>query len=78
MNCVPFFTGFFAVPRGCLQFVIVVLSDHTHLLFLYFVHFLRLMLPALAAKTRHVIMVRPEFFYELIYEPSYCNFPESR
>ena len=26
---------FFAVPRGCLQFVIVVLPDHTHLLFLY-------------------------------------------
>ena len=26
---------FLAVPRGCLQFVIVVLPDHTHLLFLY-------------------------------------------
>ena len=25
---------FLAVPRGCLQFVIVVLRDHTHLLFL--------------------------------------------
>ena len=25
---------FLTVPRGCLQFVIVVLSDHTHLLFL--------------------------------------------
>ena len=24
-----------AVPRGCLQFVIVVFPDHTHLLFLY-------------------------------------------
>ena len=24
----------FAVPRGCLQFVIVVFPDHTHLLFL--------------------------------------------
>ena len=24
---------FLAVPRGCLQFVIVVLPDHTHLLF---------------------------------------------
>ena len=24
---------FLAVPRGCLQFVIVVLLDHTHLLF---------------------------------------------
>ena len=22
--------------------------------------------------------LRPEFFYWLIYEPSYCNFPESR
>ena len=27
---------FLAVPRGCLQFVIVVFSDHTHLLF--FIH----------------------------------------
>ena len=26
---------FLAVPRGCLQFVIVVFSDHTHLLFLF-------------------------------------------
>ena len=25
---------FLAVPQGCLQFVIVVFSDHTHLLFL--------------------------------------------
>ena len=24
---------FLAVPRGCLQFVVVVFSDHTHLLF---------------------------------------------
>ena len=28
---------FLAVPRGCLQFVIVVFPDHTHLLFLWFV-----------------------------------------
>ena len=27
---------FLAVPRGCLQFVIVVVPDHTHLLFLIF------------------------------------------
>ena len=27
---------FLAVPRGCLQFVMVVFPDHTHLLFLYF------------------------------------------
>ena len=26
---------FLAVPQGCLQFVIVVFSDHTHLLFFY-------------------------------------------
>ena len=24
---------FFAVPRGCLRFVIVIFSDHTHLLY---------------------------------------------
>ena len=28
---------FLAVPRGCLQFVIVVIPDHTHLLFLVLV-----------------------------------------
>ena len=27
---------FLTVPRGCLQFVIVVFPDHTHLLFLMF------------------------------------------
>ena len=27
---------FLAVPRGCLQFVIVVFPDHTHLLFLLY------------------------------------------
>ena len=26
---------FLAVPSGCLQFVVVVFPDHTHLLFLY-------------------------------------------
>ena len=29
---------FLAVPRGCLQFVIVVFPDHTHLLFLNSFH----------------------------------------
>ena len=28
---------FLAVPRGCLQFVIVVFPDHTHLLYLLYV-----------------------------------------
>ena len=26
---------FLTLPRGCLQFVIVVFADHTHLLFMY-------------------------------------------
>ena len=30
---------FLAVPRGCLQFVIVIFSDHTHLLFLLKIRF---------------------------------------
>ena len=30
---------FLAVPRGCLQFVIVVFPDHTHLLFLLKIRF---------------------------------------
>ena len=29
---------FLTVPRGCLQFVIVVFPDHTHLLFLIVIH----------------------------------------
>ena len=28
---------FLAVPRGCLQFVMVVFPDHTHLLFLFLI-----------------------------------------
>ena len=31
---------FLAVPWGCLRFVIVVFPDHTHLLFLTYVHIL--------------------------------------
>ena len=31
---------FLAVPRGCLQFVIVVFPDHTHLLFLILLKFI--------------------------------------
>ena len=31
---------FLEVPRGCLQFVIVVFPDHTHLLFLTIIYFL--------------------------------------
>ena len=31
---------FLAVPRGCLQFVIVVFPDHTHLLFLIYLYFM--------------------------------------
>ena len=30
---------FLAVPRGCLQFVIVVFPDHTHLLFLILIQY---------------------------------------
>ena len=33
---------FLAVPRGCLQFVIVVFPDHTHLLFFIEVHLIML------------------------------------
>ena len=33
---------FLAVPRGCLQFVIVVFPDHTHLLFLISIQHLHL------------------------------------
>ena len=38
---------FLAVPRGCLQFVIVVFPDHTHLLFL------RISIPILYLCTMH-------------------------
>ena len=36
---------FLAVPRGCLQFVIVVFPDHTHLLFLATLNFICLLAP---------------------------------
>ena len=42
---------FLAVPRGCLQFVIVVFTDHTHLLFLYLQNYLYIScLPAQSTK----------------------------
>ena len=34
-SLVHLFNSKVAVPRGCLQFVIVVFPDHTHLLFLH-------------------------------------------
>ena len=33
---------FLAVPKGCLQFVIVVFPDHTHLLFLMIIHTMKI------------------------------------
>ena len=36
---------FLAVPRGCLQFVIVVFPDHTHLLFLWHLKILIISVP---------------------------------
>ena len=33
---------FLAVPRGCLQFVIVVFPDHTHLLFFFIIKFCKI------------------------------------
>ena len=38
---------FLAVPRGCLQFVIGVFSDHTHLLFFIFL-FIKIATPPLS------------------------------
>ena len=34
--------------------------------------------PLSSYRTWWLFRVRPEFFYKLIYKPSYCNFPESR
>ena len=39
---------FLAVPRGCLQFVVVVFPDHTHLLFFMF---------CILIKTRHYVHI---------------------
>ena len=48
---------FLAVPRGCLQFVIVVFPDHTHLLFLKKIHaWEQMKVPLyLISSLRHVI-----------------------
>ena len=51
---------FLAVPRGCLQFVIVVFPDHTHLLFLI------QMLPVLS-KTAKVTSISPFHRYTLFW-----------
>ena len=41
---------FLTVPRGCLQFVIVVFPDHTHLLFLHDSSFLDTAMSAITKK----------------------------
>ena len=43
---------FLAVPQGCLQFVIVVFPDHTHLLFLVFLVYV------IYLKIRHQLLIR--------------------
>ena len=53
---------FLAVPRGCLQFVIVVFPDHTHLLFypiipIFYPKFLR----------------APTFYLPLLFAPKYLS-----
>ena len=47
---------FLAVPQGCLQFVIVVFPDHTHLLFLH----------VCSCKVR---MIQYDFEADLVYTP---------
>ena len=60
---------FLAVPRGCLQFVIVVFPDHTHLLFftLKYIeikkHFFKISFPRVPANTFACICVT--IFYTL-------------
>ena len=56
---------FLMVPLVDQQYVIGLHPDHTHLLFYPVGH-------------SSVNVLRPEFFYKLINNPSYCNFPESR
>ena len=47
---------FLAVPRGCLQFVIVVFPDHTHLLFL-----ISLLIPCLLFKKAFLSLLSFDF-----------------
>ena len=48
---------FLAVPRGCLQFVIVVFPDHTHLLFLSSYPEVKHLLKALSGETFNKISI---------------------
>ena len=48
---------FLTVPRGCLQFVIVVFPDHTHLLLLHFV----LVAQDLTIKVRKMAKIRDRY-----------------
>ena len=48
---------FLAVPRGCLQFVIVVFPDHTHLLFLFVVGTLFSRCPSVRPSVRPCVHV---------------------
>ena len=54
---------FLAVPRGCLQFVIVVFPDHTHLLFfLFFAQFL----PHKKEKNTKTLMYRVHLIFDIL------------
>ena len=61
---------FLAVPRGCLQFVIVVFPDHTHLLFFTPIAFL--MICSSARKTEYNMGCR--LIYSAIGVPAHLSF----
>ena len=66
---------FLAVPRGCLQFVIVVFPDHTHLLFLikiyHVVQELRVFAMIIVTQTYVWIFIVPHYtFLELCRLPN--------
>ena len=55
---------FLAVPRGCLQFVIVVFPDHTHLLFLTEFFFKKIA----AIAEHHACFLSLSYYHYALYE----------
>ena len=60
---------FLVVPRGCLQFVIVVFPDHTHLLFFYNVAHI------IEAQRSHIDMIYICHYHTIKGYPSLHSWP---
>ena len=60
------------------SFIIKIYTFEYHVKFSFWVSVLQSSPIFIVQLTCRIPIIRPEFFYLLIYKPFYCNFPESR